>query len=166
MGRTTPDPTAYADCLWAMILPRSHLEDTMVRHDLITGMPESLYAVQPCIDADGGLVMGTRLRRDCGQTRVAHVAMGDEDAPCRLSTHTSRSVTSCWRPYARRNTSKRACQMRPASQRPGMFPVISSRFLRPDVVRSGYGPNSANHCGTTAYSRRPPSATVGGVPWK
>jgi len=29
----------------------------MVRHDLITGMPESLYAVHPCIDSDGDMVM-------------------------------------------------------------------------------------------------------------
>ena len=53
----TPKEDEYTACLRAMILPRSHDEDTMVRHDLITGMPESLYAVRPCLGADGDLVM-------------------------------------------------------------------------------------------------------------
>ena len=50
---------------------------------------------------------------------------------------TRRSVSAWDMPYLRRNESSRACQMRPASQRPGMLPVIR-RKLVPRAPRSGY----------------------------
>ena len=50
----TPKRGIYADCLRAMLVPRSHMELTMVRHDPLTGMPESLYAVEPCVGPTGG----------------------------------------------------------------------------------------------------------------
>ena len=53
----TPEADAYTECLRAMVQPRSHEESTMVMHDPVTGMPATLYRVQPHVGPDGELLM-------------------------------------------------------------------------------------------------------------